>query len=68
MSPIDIREDESCQEYADRKERELMNMMRGAVGDAADSDDKICECARAMADAVDAYVLNKVMKRLDNES
>lgn len=57
---IDIRDDESTQEYANCKERELMSMVWGAVGD----EDKIRQCARAMADSVDAHILNDIMKGL----
>lgn len=60
---IDIREDETHQEYADRKRRELLNKM-----DARCSRE---EFHRALSDSIDAVILNKVTKKalaLDNEA
>lgn len=66
---IDRREDEGFQEYTDRKDHELRDRMWKTFADGSWVEEVVTkELAGMMADAVDAYILNEVVKRLDTES
>ena len=68
MSEIDKRDDESYQEYADRKEREFLEKSWGALGDGSACEKVVIGMlAEAMADSIDAHILNKVIKKIDSE-
>ena len=56
---IDIREDESYQEYLIRKDRDLADILNS--GKRYDRD----EVFQAMLDAEDAYILNEVTKKMN---
>ena len=58
---MDIRKDESFQEYLIRKDRDLSDILNS--GGRYDRD----EVFQAMLDAEDAYILNEVTKKLDAE-
>jgi len=65
---IDIRDDESTQEYSIRKERELMEKMWKALADGSWVEDVVTkELAHMMANSIDAQILHEVMEKFGTE-